>query len=107
MLRSISSRQLSEWMAFEAIDPFGERRADIRAAQIVTAIANVNRDPKTHKEPYTMDELMLRFDAPLSGSQPTDAFGIFDRDEEAITGGGRQTWQQQKAIMQALTEKRS
>jgi hypothetical protein len=97
MLARIPSRLLSEWLAFDAIEPFGERRADLRAAQIVTAIANVNRDPKTRKEPYTIEEFVLRFDAPPSGSP---------RADEASTGGGQnQTWQQQKAIMMALTAK--
>lgn len=34
MLESVSSAQITEWKAFYRVSPFGEERADIRAAQI-------------------------------------------------------------------------
>lgn len=42
----MSSREVSEWQAYEAIEPFGERRADYRAASIchVIALANGAKD---------------------------------------------------------------
>jgi len=86
MLARIPSRLLTEWMAFEAIDPFEDRRGDLRSAQIVTAIANVNRDPKKQKEPYRIEDFLLRFD------------GDAQEEEPAM----RQTWQEQKARLMAL-----
>ena len=49
LLSSTSSSELSEWMAFEAIDPFGERRADLRAG--IMAAAAVNHSMSPPKEP--------------------------------------------------------
>lgn len=62
MLRRISARQMTEWMAFEQIDPFGEKRADYRAASIVQIIANVNRDTKKRPKPYKIEEFLLKFE---------------------------------------------
>ena len=89
MLARIPSRLLTEWMAFEAIDPFEDRRGDLRSAQIVTALANINRDPKTRKEPYRIEEFVMRFD-PHPDPLP-------DGERE-----NRQTWQEQKARLMAL-----
>mgnify|MGYP000940748974 FL=1 len=46
MLQRMSSRELSEWMAYYNIEPFGEERADLRSGIVASTIANVNRDPK-------------------------------------------------------------
>ena len=34
---------MTEWQIYEAIEPFGEQRADLRAGIIASTIANVNR----------------------------------------------------------------
>jgi hypothetical protein len=34
---------LTEWQIYDAIEPFGEQRADLRAGIISSTIANVNR----------------------------------------------------------------
>jgi hypothetical protein len=39
----IESHELTEWQIYEAIEPFGEQRADLRAGIIASTIANVNR----------------------------------------------------------------
>lgn len=44
MLRSMSSRQLSEWAAYERIaGPLGGARSDLSAAIVASTIANVHR----------------------------------------------------------------
>lgn len=43
MLGRMSSREFSEWMAFYNIDPFGDQRADLRAAIQSSLLFNVNR----------------------------------------------------------------
>ncbi|MDT0305060.1 phage tail assembly protein T [Streptomonospora wellingtoniae] len=44
LLARISSRELSEWIAFEKrAGPLGQRRGDIHMAVITSAIYNVNR----------------------------------------------------------------
>ena len=39
----MDSRELSEWMAYYRIEPFGEERADLRQAQTSAILANVHR----------------------------------------------------------------
>ena len=43
MLAGISSRQLAEWMAYAAVEPFGEERADYRLAYALSVIVNLFR----------------------------------------------------------------
>ncbi len=73
-------------MAYYSLEPFGEERADLRAAQLACLIANANRDPQKKREPFTVDDFMPKFDG--EPSQPK----------------GRQTWQEQKEIFRALTQ---
>ncbi len=39
--------QLSEWMTYFALEPWGEERADFRAGTIASTIANVHRAEHT------------------------------------------------------------
>lgn len=43
VLEKHSSRELTEWMAFMQVEPFGEERADLRAGIVASTIANVVR----------------------------------------------------------------
>lgn len=47
----MSSRELSEWMAFSSIEPFGEVREDYRAGLICSVIANASGNYKKHLKP--------------------------------------------------------
>lgn len=40
MLRELSSKQIADWMAYDALEPFGHRAADMSAAIIAHAIHN-------------------------------------------------------------------
>jgi len=40
LLARISSAELTEWMAFDAVDPFGEQRADLRTGIVAAVTAN-------------------------------------------------------------------
>lgn len=42
MLQEISADKFVEWMAFYEIDPWGEQRADLRAAQQMSIMVNMN-----------------------------------------------------------------
>lgn len=42
LLAGLSARQLLEWRAFFAIDPWGEQRADRRTALLGSLLASVN-----------------------------------------------------------------
>ncbi len=80
LLNRISSQELTEWMAYYALEPFGEERADLRAGIVASTVANTARDPKKRARPYRPQEFM-----------PT-----FDRQSK------RQTWQQQLRIVEML-----
>tara|TARA_Y100001951_G_C11255413_1_gene249052 strand:+ start:868 stop:1122 length:255 start_codon:yes stop_codon:yes gene_type:complete len=43
LLARIDSRELSEWMAYYELNPFGSVRDDLQAGIIASTIANVNR----------------------------------------------------------------
>lgn len=40
LLAVIDSAELTEWMAYDRLDPFGESRADLRAGIVAAAAAN-------------------------------------------------------------------
>lgn len=61
MLRSMSWPQLHEWLHYAEIDPFGEDRADLRAARICSILANIHR-PKGARE-YSPKDFMPDFEA--------------------------------------------
>lgn len=71
MLTRMSSRELSEWMAYATLEPFGEERADLRAGIIASTIANANRDPKHKPKPFAPSDFMPRFfDPPEAEPEP-------------------------------------
>lgn len=83
MLREISWRKFLRWYAYEQLEPFGERRADYRAASIVTMLANVNRDPKKGR-PFKIDDFVLSFDAPVSVTKRQQSLEFQKKVLEAI-----------------------
>lgn len=53
LLGRMSSLELSEWMAYATLEPFGEERADLRAGIVASVIANTARKPNTKPfQPY-------------------------------------------------------
>jgi hypothetical protein len=58
LLDSCSYRELVRWGKFAAQDPFGEWRADLRIAQLVALTANIHRDEKKRKEPFSYRDFM-------------------------------------------------
>jgi hypothetical protein len=59
LLSRISSRELTEWMAYDTLEPFGHAIDHRMMAQVVAAIYNVNRDPKKGKL-LDADDFMLK-----------------------------------------------
>jgi hypothetical protein len=84
MLRRMTATQLQEWMEYAALEPFDETRSDYRAASVVAAIVNMNRDTKKHPKPIPIEDFLLKF------------------GEEARPAKRKQTWQDQKALVQAF-----
>lgn len=81
-LARISSKELTEWIAFYGLEPFGDIRADYRSAVISATVANVHRDPRKRPEPWAASDFMPQFEAAAA-------------EAEAGPGrAGRPTWQQ-------------
>lgn len=85
MLRGLTAKQLTEWSVYAAMTPFGEQRADWRAAQIAYLTYAVNADAQ-HQRPMT--DFLLKF-----SEDPAEPAKL-----------KTQTWQQQKSIMYAIAQ---
>ena len=72
LLDRISSRELSEWMAYYMLEPFGAERDNLHAGLVAAMVHNVNRDPKRGK-PADPKDFMLEF-------------GIEEEDEPQTAG---------------------
>lgn len=46
LLQRVSARELSEWMAYDAVEGLPDRRVELLLAQLLALTANVHRDPK-------------------------------------------------------------
>lgn len=55
----MSSRELSEWMAFAQTEPFGDLRGDLQAAIVASTVANANR---TKRKAYKPSDFMPQFE---------------------------------------------
>jgi hypothetical protein len=58
LLNYLTSSQLSEWEAYDRIDPIGKWREDFNVANLMALIANVNRNPKKKSNPFTISDFM-------------------------------------------------
>lgn len=81
LLARTDSRDLAEWEAVYKLDPWGEERADLRAARIIAKIHNVNRG--SNDDPADPADLM-----PVFGQKYRDQFAAErelekDREEQA------------------------
>jgi hypothetical protein len=56
----MSAHEYAEWIAFSRIEPWGEERADYRAALICKVLADINT-PKG-KQPMKLTDFLLKFD---------------------------------------------
>lgn len=60
LLSQISSYELSEWMVYEQVEPFGDRRGDFQAALICMTLANRLRNKD--EQPFKMQDFLLDFE---------------------------------------------
>lgn len=68
MLVRMSAIELAEWKAFDALEPIGEPRADLRAGIIASLVWNANW--QTRKTPF---DFMPYAAGPLTPAAPSDA----------------------------------
>lgn len=50
---------LSEWAEYDRLEPFGSWRDNWHMAVLCSLIANVNRDPKKRREPFSPADFMF------------------------------------------------
>jgi len=71
-------------MAYARLEPFGPDAEDARMAQLMALIANVNRDPKQRRTPWTPDDFL-----PRRGPAPeTDQDDLRPRIDAAMAAFG-------------------
>lgn len=54
----MSYSEFIDWLAFAQVEPLPEARADLRNAQLMALLANVNRDSSKHPTPYTAKDFL-------------------------------------------------
>lgn len=72
LLARIDSQELTEWMAYYSLEPWGTESEDLRTGIIASTIANVNRDPKKQKKPFTPQDFMPIWDKPKKQEQTVE-----------------------------------
>ncbi len=82
----IDAREFGEWMAFAGLEPFGEERADLRAAIVASTVANTARDPKTQRDPFTPQEFMPKFEKETTEQTPEQMLAIVEMLNAAFGG---------------------
>lgn len=70
LLARISSRELTEWMAYDRLEPFGEWRADVRSALVAMVMANAWRGKD--QKAFTVDDFLIKFDAEAKPAQTVE-----------------------------------
>jgi hypothetical protein len=59
MLSTVSSREISEWQAYEAEHGPVWLRPDWGSALVACTLANIHRDSKRHPDPFGMEEFLI------------------------------------------------
>jgi hypothetical protein len=61
LLETLSARELGDWAAFYALEPWGSEAAFLRTGIVTALIANTNRDSKRKPEPFVPADFMPDF----------------------------------------------
>ncbi|TXH06678.1 MAG: DUF4035 domain-containing protein [Rhodocyclaceae bacterium] len=64
LLARIGSDELTEWMAFYQLEPFGDFRADFRSGIVASTFANANRSKEA--KPFTPGDFMPFVEKPAT-----------------------------------------
>lgn len=85
LARRMSDDEFLGWIAFGMMEPFGEERADWRAAAQMALLANVNRGKR---RPFKVKDFLLRFD---SGARREKSMGELEAAlyRQYVAWGGR------------------
>jgi hypothetical protein len=106
MLRSLTAKQFAEWQAYARLEPFGETRADWRAASISKAIFD-----QTQKLTDTLFAVngAEKSKRPKMVATKLDDFLLTWKEAESTPPKERkrQTWQEQLAIVEMIVHAHS
>jgi len=69
LARRMPYRVMREWQEYAILEPFGETRADLRAAIIASTVANVHRGKK--QRPFKLADFMPKFGKEAERQRPT------------------------------------
>jgi hypothetical protein len=58
----MSAQEWAAWQLYDAMEPVGDRRADLRAGSICATLANVHRDEEKKRTPFTPEDFVLQFE---------------------------------------------
>lgn len=83
-----SSRELTEWMAFFELEPWGSEIEDHRFGVVASMIANVNRDPKKRSKPYEPTDFFPRRDEQFEEDDPETSAAKWREFVSAFKKGG-------------------
>lgn len=64
LLTRMDSRELSEWMAYYSIEPWGQERDNVHAGIIAKAVYDVHQDPKKRRDISPLDFVMREKEEP-------------------------------------------
>lgn len=70
LLSRVSSHELTEWMAYYGLEPWGEEREDYRAGVQVSTLANIHRDKEKRPQPFGPWDFFQRPGTPPEDAQP-------------------------------------
>lgn len=94
LLGTITSGELTEWMAFDRVEPFGALRGDYQAALVAATIANGFRSGKGKR--LSVEDFLLNF-----GGEAKQA--VVDRwDEESPDDGEAYSGDSTEAQVRAM-----
>lgn len=77
MLDEIGMPQLTEWMAYYQLEPFGEERADFRMARLAATMVNMWRD-QDKSNAVTEADFMPNFEQGQEPERPEDVAAAWD-----------------------------
>lgn len=61
LLDRVDAYEMTEWMAYERIDPFGNQRQDYHMAMICSSLYNVIQSFGKQRKTFTPDQFMPEF----------------------------------------------
>jgi DnaJ-domain-containing protein 1 len=71
MLSQISTRQFVEWKAYAELEPFDEKRADFRSADVVRTLLNLFARQRGQSS-YALEDCLVRFGDDATQRQKVD-----------------------------------